>query len=219
MAAFEGDISGQRVTIELANMTSKQCDAYIVPQISHMASAGGVGGAILRSGAKRGMNAYQTHIESTGALNFGDAYLTTSGGGNSRYLLHVASVDSKKDEQFSTVQKAVYNALLQAEKRGIKTIAAPALGTGALGTLTPAQSAKAMMSAINKFAENGGKFDEISFIIHDSEADQKAFITTLKSKSFENATPEEGQKKFDLDKWAAKFGKDRIANATHRTRK
>ena len=204
METFSGDIFGQAINIELGDLAAKSCDACIVPQFDSCVSGAGVGGAMIRAGAEKGMRAYQNHLDTHGGkLNFGEACLTSSGGGKAKYLLHVVSVDSGVENEFSTVQKAVFNALLQAQKRGVKTIAAPALGTGALGTLTPAQSAKAMMSAISQFAKGSGRFDKISLVIHDSAALQHEFAKVLEDKSYESAVPEAGRKPFDFKGWAA----------------
>jgi O-acetyl-ADP-ribose deacetylase (regulator of RNase III) len=144
--------------------------------------------------------------------------LTASGGSNSKYLLHVASVGSETDEEFSVVQKSIYNALIQAQKRGIKSVAAPALGTGIIGALTPTQSAKAMMFAINQFVKGGGKLDEIRFVIYGSESAQQAFVTVLQNKSYENISPESWQKQFQIDEWVVQMHKDTNANASFRRR-
>lgn len=214
MAAYSGEISGQNVKIESGDLTLKECDAYVVPQFNSCVSEGGVGGAIIRAGASQGMEAYQHHLDKHGGkLEFGNACLTTSGGGNSKYLLHVVSVDSPGAEEFSIVQKAIYSALLQAEKRGIKTIAAPALGTGTLGNLTPTQSAKAMMSAIALFAKNGGKFDRITLVIFGPDLAREEFIAVMANKAYENVSHEAGQKRLDLESWVNQAKADLQANS------
>jgi len=218
MVDFKGNISGQKISIGLGDLTSEKCESFIVPQSDRSLSYGGVGGAIIRSGAESGMNAYQDQLEKHGPFNFGDAYLTESGGGNSKYLLHVVTVGSPRDEQFSTIQKAFYNALTQAQARGIKTVAAPALGTGIVGLLTPTQSAKAMLSAVNQFAKAGGAMDEIKFVIRGTAADQAAFTQVLEEKSFAAAAPEVGQKKFDFEKFGTKMREDIRANSLYRAR-
>jgi O-acetyl-ADP-ribose deacetylase (regulator of RNase III) len=97
------------------------------------------------------LDEFQEFVDSEGEQKFGTVLLTKSGGGNSKHLLHVVSVASPREHEFDTVQTAFYNALKVAETNGIKRIVAPAMGTGIIGQLTAAQSAKAMMSAIEQY--------------------------------------------------------------------
>jgi hypothetical protein len=53
------------------------------------------------------------------------ATVTESGGWNSKFLIHVVSVDSWKENEFDVVSWAVYNALSEATKRGLKNVVIP----------------------------------------------------------------------------------------------
>ncbi|HAR64146.1 MAG TPA: hypothetical protein DCS13_11835 [Candidatus Margulisbacteria bacterium] len=61
-----------------------------------------------------------------------------------------------ESDAYAVTEKAAYNALLQADAAGLKSIAFPALNTGLLSDLTPRESAKALYSAINRFLKEKG---------------------------------------------------------------
>ncbi|MFA6255989.1 MAG: macro domain-containing protein [Candidatus Absconditabacterales bacterium] len=125
---------GLPISLVLGDMTQISADAYIVPHFNGEASFGGVGGAIANGGAIKGMEEYEQMVEQEkkakgGSIeNFQEwskATVTESGGGNSKFLIHVVSVDSGKENEFDVVSGAVYNALSEATKRGLKNVVIP----------------------------------------------------------------------------------------------
>ncbi len=207
-----GKIQNNEITVALGDMTKRAADAYVVPQFTSAASYGGVGGAVARSGGREGLDSFQEFIDAQGEQKFGTVLLTDSGGGAAKKLLHVVSVGSDRADEFNTIQTAFYNALKVAEQNGLKEIAAPAMGTGIIGQLTSRQSAKAMMSALNQYAEEGGQPIKVSFVIYGDQAAYQDFADTLKDKSYSTAQKEEGQKKFDAGKWVVGMARDADAN-------
>lgn len=177
-----GKVSGNDVVIEMGDITKSGTRAIIVPQFTCCISPGGVSAAVERSGAVEGMKAYEDFISEKGEQEYGTVFLTPSGGGSSEYLLHVASVGSDEDIKFNVIKTSMLNALKVAEKNGIDSLAAPALGTGIIRSLTRKESAAqmisaersaaAMMSAIKEYAAEGGKLVEVHFVIY---CDQQAF--------------------------------------------
>ncbi|MBI2500090.1 MAG: macro domain-containing protein [Deltaproteobacteria bacterium] len=71
----------------------------------------------------------------------------------SKYLLNVVSVGNPgtpQDEAF-TILKSVLSALQTASEHRIDSVVIPALGTGIIGKLTPAQSAWTILHAVEQF--------------------------------------------------------------------
>lgn len=212
MQTHEGKIGNNRVAVALGDMTQLQADAFVVPQFTSASSFGGVGGAVARAGGTHGLEEYQRFIDSQGEQKFGTVLLTESGGGNAKHHLHVASVGSPKDDEFNTVQTGFYNALKTAEANGIKSVVAPAMGTGIIGQLESDQSARAMMSAVDQFTKEGGKMD-VSFVIYGDKAAYQAFTDSLDSKKYETADRETGKKEFNLGEWVVGMQRDADANS------
>ena len=204
MEHVSGEIGNVTVKIANGDMTQIKADAYIVPQFQSCASFGGVGGAIARRGAEQGLQAFEDIISQQGKQPFGSVHLTDSYGGNSKKLLHAVSVGSGAENEFNTVQTAVYNALKAAEENGLQSVAVPAMGTGIIGSLTEEQSAKAIMAAIKQFSDEGGKMD-VSMVIYGSKKGYNDFANTLSAKSYTNATAQTGTKEFDTAKWISEM--------------
>ena len=189
------------VNVVLGDITSLRVDAYIVPQFDDALSEGGVGGAVMRAGALSGMNAYQEYIDKKGALNFGEGIITKSRGGNSKFLLHVASVGSGMEREFDTVRKAVFFALQLAENHSVSSVATPALGTGIIGDLTDEQSAKAIFSAIDEFSKTGKSVRSVSLVIYGNPKAVACAESVLQSKAYRNVLNETGGREFSLGRW------------------
>lgn len=205
-------IENQKVSISLGDMTKVKADAYLVPEFNTAASFGGVGGAIARAGATMGLELYQEHVDKNGQQPFGQVVLTPSGGGNAPHLLHVVSVGSGEENEFSVIQTCVYNVLRTAEENGIGKIVIPALGTGIIGRLTDEQSAKAMMSAIHRYASEGGQPLEIAFVLFAGQPTLNSFENIIKTKAYENVSHETGERDIDLARWVFGMNGDAAAN-------
>lgn len=213
----EGFINGNPVAVEMGDITHAAVDAIIVPQFDSAASYGGVGGAVARNGAAKGMALYEAHIAEAGPLEFGTVFLTPSLGGPIPYLLHAVSVASGEDNEYKTVQNAMFNALTTAsEMTDIQSIAAPALGTGIIGDLTDAQSAEAMMTAVSDYKATGGRDIAVTFVIFGSNKAFMAFSNVLKNESYTHAVDHQvGKRQFDLQRWVDNMVADEKANAPH----
>jgi len=170
------------------------------------ASYGGVGAAIARSGGEAGLKAYDSYMETKGELEFGRALVTPSGGGNAQSLIHVVSVGSGESVEFETVRDSIKNALVEAQNNGIKTIAAPALGTGIIGQLTDAQSAKAMLAGVAEFVAQGGTgVEEFRIVVFGPDKAAKPFKKVAKTGAFEGAVVETGAREANLGRWAVEM--------------
>jgi O-acetyl-ADP-ribose deacetylase (regulator of RNase III) len=209
MLSVKGDIGELPITIEQGSMTAKACDTYIVPHFDSHVSGGGVARAVCEAGGKAGVDAYGEIIaQHNGHVPYGESFTTLSGGGNSKYLTHIVSVGSGRDSEFAVIQKAICNALASTARHGIKSLTIPALGTGAVGSLTPRQSAQAIMSAISEYAANGGRIDSICIVLSGPESTFHEFATVLQDKSYVNPPAQSGQKTADLAEWTTKMNRD-----------
>ena len=213
MASVTGRIKNNRVTVEMGDITQSCAEAIVVPQFTNCSSYGGVGGSVARSGARVGMQTYDAFISEQGEQKYGSVLLTPAGGGGSDYLLHVASLGSGADSEFNTIKTSMFNVLKVAEENGVDSIAAPALGTGIVGSLTGKQSAEAMMSAIKEYADKGGKPINIRFVIYGDKNAFDRFSDALKSDSFSFANEKQlGKKPFNMASWVTGMARDANAN-------
>ena len=213
MSAVTGKILDNEVSVIIGDVTRTGADAIVVPEFQSCASYGGVGGAVARNGAEKGMQNFDAYVSQNGEQKFGTVVLTASGGGSSRALLHVVSVGSGENYEFDTVKSCMFNSLKVAEQNGITSIAAPALGTGIIGSLTAKQSAEAMMAAIAEYKKQGGKSIPVSFVIYDDESACRDFAEVLRSGSYASANDAQvGRREFDRGRWVVGMSRDAAAN-------
>ena len=201
-----------KVTVQLGDMTRIPSDAYVVPEFQGGASYGGVGGAIYRSGGGAGLDEFEAMAQSEGPFSFGTVKLTKSGGGNSKFLLHAVTVGSGAEREFQVVHEGFLECLRQAQANGISEIVAPALGTGIIGDLNATQSAKAMLSAVEKFTSEGGAVGVKIAIYGDRDAFAAYSQVLTEAMYSETDTKQGGQKLFDLDQWTTAMNTDALAN-------
>ena len=204
MPRTEGKIGNVSVSVAGGDMTQIKADAYVVPEFDDCISEGGVGGAIYRSGAEEGMEAYGKYIAEKGKLNLKDIFIAESGGGYSKYLIHAVTVGANKDNAYEVARDGVFNALTEAQKKGIKSVVIPAIGTGIIGSLTNSESANAILNGVKKFADNGGKMD-VCAVVYSTGAGFNDFSNVLKSKSYENPETKTGTKDFNATAFASEM--------------
>ncbi|TAL39246.1 MAG: hypothetical protein EPN97_02895 [Alphaproteobacteria bacterium] len=215
MADFTADIEGCPVSISIGNMVREKAGAYLVPHFDDNVVFGGVAGAIANNGARRGVQEFADFMKANGPLEFGTVWPTPSYGGNAEWLMHAVTVCSGKDTAFDVIRDATYKALKICGEKGIGKLILPALGTGALRELTDAQSAKAMLSGVYKYAAEGGKPVEAAFVFLNNEDAQSlldAFKGVLQTKSYKTAGTEAAAGTIDFARWAVRQEEDAIAN-------
>lgn len=189
------------------NIAAMNVDAVMVPQFINGASFGGgcVGGTLARSGAYAGMKEYAAYAEKN-KLSYGDAYMTATGGGSAKYLLHLATVGCEADSSFACTITAVCKALFLTDEIGLKTVAIPAVGSGIIGTLTLEQFAKAIFKAVTHFAERAKSVQTVTMVVYGTSAAPAQEV--LESESYLTADDQPGQKEFNMAEWLEGFAKD-----------
>lgn len=201
-----GRIGSATVHLLVHDLTLLPVDAIVVPQLADGASVGGVGDAIFKRGGQKGLRAFQRLVEERGRLEFGHVQLTESGSPRWPYLLNVASVHSGRDRELETVFTAAVNALKLAGEAGLTAVGLPALAQGIDGTLTPEQSARAILGALDHLAQIGAKIPDV-VIATDRAEIHAAFMEALRTGSYRlhggRLRPEPGRREFDLQRWAA----------------
>ena len=167
------------VNIRYGSITDVRAGAYVVPYgINGL--PGGVAGDISYGGGRAGIvdGFGEIFHSAEGKVEFGTAYVTPSWGGGSRYLIHVVANAAGAEREYQVVSRATYNALMEAEiynykltlnnpfnKPKIDSVVFPTLGFGDKGSLTPEQSAQAVMGGIARYLAEGGRIGTIDIAI------------------------------------------------------
>ncbi|MDH4378694.1 MAG: hypothetical protein QE263_02145 [Vampirovibrionales bacterium] len=202
VSIVEGDISQQKV------------DACVVPQLLTGLRGGGVSDALYSSGARNGVKAYQNKIETGHTMQLGEALCCESGGGNSKYLIHIATgkdysgsvedaalaklkaptiyknpnqtVEKYADIAFIAVKEGVKNALVQAERKGLSSVAIPHMAI--FNSLLEVQAAEATLGGIEEYSKTSKNPVTVKIIAYQDKdnATKNAYRDVIQTKSYEN---------------------------------
>jgi serine/threonine-protein kinase len=122
-----------------------------------------VGGQVIEDEAMRG-----------GKRALGECIVTTAGSLSSRYVLHAVSAW----KEVSCIARTCQRAFLIADELSLRSLAIPALGTGA-AQVAPESCAYAVASALHSHVLLGGtKLREVRFVLYD-QATLELFIEAL----------------------------------------
>ncbi len=200
--------------VEGCDVTGCMADAIIVPEFRGAASYGGVGGACVAHGRKSGIDLYD-RLAHNEPFEFGEAILTASGMYDT-ILAHVVTVGCPANEAFEIVFKAVYSAIGMLNQEswktgrvcGVRKVAIPLLGTGAIGALTAEQSARAIIGAVDLFGRMCGAtiVDDVCLCILDDNV--KVAEKILQEGSYRNFGQQDGQNPFDPIAWIHSNGQE-----------
>ena len=132
----------------------------------------GVGDALRRAGGDE----IEAEARAGGEHPLGACIVTGPGRLPCRKVLHAVSAW----QQASCVGRSTQRALLEAERLGLRSLALPALGTGA-AAVTFEASAAAMASALGwHLALGGSRLAEVRFVLYD-EAKRRVFTDVLEA--------------------------------------
>jgi O-acetyl-ADP-ribose deacetylase (regulator of RNase III) len=97
--------------------------------------------------------------------------VTTGGILKAPYVIHAAAMKPGEKVTAESLRQAVHNALLRTEGRGFKSIALPAIGTGA-GGLSVEESARVMLQTILEHVRATTSLESVVFVLADESAKQ-----------------------------------------------
>jgi O-acetyl-ADP-ribose deacetylase len=129
-------VSGVRITLALGDITEAQADAVVNAANSSLLGGGGVDGAIHRRGGPAILAACRElragpHRD---GLPVGEAVATTAGELPARWVIHTVGPVWSRGEDRSALLASCYVASLRvADELGARTVAFPAVSTGAFG--------------------------------------------------------------------------------------
>ena len=158
---------GSRVLVMTGDITSQAVDAVINAANRSLLGGGGVDGAIHRTGGPAILAACQElrRTRYPDGLPTGEATITPGGRLPARYVIHtVGPVNGRHEGKEADLLAACYhNALALAVQHHLRSLAFPAISTGAFGY--PRDKASAFASAtIRNFLNNDSTLQEVRLI-------------------------------------------------------
>ncbi|HET7841304.1 MAG TPA: macro domain-containing protein [Terriglobia bacterium] len=147
------------------DITEMAVDAIVSPVNTHFEAGGGVATAILRKGGNR----VQEECDSIGSIALGETVVTTAGTLKAFYVIHAAVITPGGTATAKSVRLAAHNTLSRAEEKAFKSLAFPALGTGAAG-FAMEECASILIQEVLEHLKSRTSLEKIYFVLFDDAA-------------------------------------------------
>ena len=174
LASFLND----RVHVSIGDITAQSVDAIVNAANGTLLGGGGVDGAIHRGGGPRILEECRKLRASVfpRGLPTGEAVITTAGDLRAKHVIHTVGPICRGDsEPDARLLAACYrNSLVLAAERRLRTVAFPAISTGAYG-YPREQAAPVVSAAIEDFFAEPSSITGVFLVFFDS-SDARVFL-------------------------------------------
>ncbi len=174
-----------RVVVKVEDITKEDVDAIVNAANSTLMGGGGVDGAIHRAGGAEILKECKEirRTQYPQGLPTGEAVITSAGKMAARYVIHtVGPVFGGGGKEKADQLAACYrNSLALAGKKGLKTVAFPAISTGVYGYPLD-QAAQVCSKAVQDFLASEATVQEVRLVFFG----QQDVDTFLASQSFKS---------------------------------
>jgi O-acetyl-ADP-ribose deacetylase len=154
-----------KITFKKGDITEMAIDTIVSPVNTELALDAGVAAVVLRKGGAR----IQEECERIGSLPLGEAVVTTAGNLKAFYVIHAAVITPGGRATADSIRQATHNTLLRTEGKAFKTLAFPALGTGAAG-FPLGECAEIMIKEVLEHLKSRSSLQTIYFVLFDDAA-------------------------------------------------
>jgi len=154
-----------KIQIVRGDITEMAVDAIVNAANTDLVLGEGVAGAIRRKGGGR----IEEACNEIGPIRLGEAAVTTAGNLKAFYVIHAASMAPGGKTTAESLRLAMRNTLLRAEEKALKSLAFPAIGTGAAG-FPMEECARVMLSEALQHLKSRSSMEQIYFVLFDDAA-------------------------------------------------
>ena len=156
-----------RTQLELVegDITDLEVDTIVNAANEQLQLGSGVAGAIRRKGGP----SIQEECNRIGGTPVGTAVMTGAGHLKARRVIHAVGPRMGEGDEDKRLAAAVRAALALADRRGMKSIALPALSTGNFGFPID-RAARIMLTEIHRFLQGGTKLERVVVCLLGDEA-------------------------------------------------
>ena len=150
------------------DITDLSVDCIVNAANNRLKLGGGVAGAIRRKGGPKIQEECDKIVSERGPIPTGGAAITSGGDLKAKYVIHAVGPVFGEGDEDSKLRDATVNSLKLADKHKIKSIAFPAISTGAFG-LPKERCAKVMLPAAISYIKGGTQIERIIFCLYDQK--------------------------------------------------
>jgi O-acetyl-ADP-ribose deacetylase len=156
-----------KTTLELVqgDITDLDVEAIVNAANQHLQLGAGVAGAIRAKGGP----SIQEECDRIGGTPVGTAVMTGAGHLKARQVIHAVGPRMGEGDEDKKLASAVRAALALADRRGLKSIALPAISTGIFG-FPIERAARIMLTEVQRFLQGGTKLDRVVLCLYDEAA-------------------------------------------------
>jgi len=145
------------------DITALEIEAFVYYARPDLVLGTGFGGAIsVRGGPK-----IQEELKKLGVIGTGEAVTTSAGNMKAKYIIHAVGPRFQEEDLEGKLRTTTLNVLRQAEEKGIKRLAFPAMGVGFYGVPLDL-CARITLGEVEKHLENTRSLEEVVFCLRDS---------------------------------------------------
>jgi O-acetyl-ADP-ribose deacetylase (regulator of RNase III) len=158
-------MDGTQLDLVEGDVTELDVDAVVNPANEHLQLGTGVAGAIRAKGGP----SIQVECDRIGGTPVGTAVMTGAGTLKARRVIHAVGPRMGEGDEDRKLASAVRAALALADRRGLKSIALPAISTGNFGFPLD-RAARIMLTEVHRFLQGGTKLERVVLALHGEEA-------------------------------------------------
>jgi O-acetyl-ADP-ribose deacetylase (regulator of RNase III) len=160
-------VTMDRTQLELVqgDITDMEVDAIVNAANEQLQLGAGVAGAIRQKGGA----SIQEECNRIGSTPVGTAVMTGAGNLKARQVIHAVGPRMGEGDEDRKLASAVRAALALSDRRGLKSIAIPALSTGVFG-FPKERAARIMLTEIHRYLQGGTKLERVVVVLWDDEA-------------------------------------------------
>lgn len=167
MADNKVTVAMDRTQLELVqgDITDLEVDAIVNPANEELQLGAGVAGAIRAKGGAT----IQEECNRIGSTGVGTAVMTGAGNLKARQVIHAVGPRMGEGDEDRKLANAVRSALALADRRGLRSIAVPAISTGVFG-FPLERAARILLTEIHRYLQGGTKLDRVVVCLYDEAA-------------------------------------------------
>jgi O-acetyl-ADP-ribose deacetylase (regulator of RNase III) len=158
-------MGSSRVRIQEGDITELETDAIVNPANTRLLLGTGVAGAIRAKGGP----SIQAECDRHGPVELGEVAVTGAGELRARCIIHAAGMELGGSVSEATLRRVTQRCLEEAERRGLRSLALPAIGAG-LGGLGLQRCAELMLEVVEQHLAAGSTLEEVRFVLHGEPA-------------------------------------------------
>jgi O-acetyl-ADP-ribose deacetylase (regulator of RNase III) len=160
-------VTMDRTQLEIVqgDITDFEVDAIVNAANEQLQLGAGVAGAIRQKGGA----SIQEECNRIGSTPVGTAVMTGAGHLKAKQVIHAVGPQMGEGDEDRKLASAVRSALALADRRGLKSIAIPALSTGVFG-FPMERAARIMLTEIHRYLQGGTKLERVVVALWNDEA-------------------------------------------------